>query len=120
MGEVFFIDTLGRIINHQIIGELMPMSLKSLSKKHVVERIPFSLATNEVITIYIKMQRVSGFPPQFKLEIHQLDYYKRDDYLDKSSLHWMFFGLLFTLSFFGLGVYLYREIELFYTMDFFF
>lgn len=103
--EVFFIDTLGRIINHQIVGDLMPMSLKSISKKHVVERIPFSLPTNEVITIYIKLQRICGFPPQLKLEIHQLDFYQRDDYLDKSAFRWMFFGLLFTLSLIGLGVY---------------
>jgi signal transduction histidine kinase/DNA-binding response OmpR family regulator len=105
MGEVFFIDTSGRIINHQVFGELMPMSLKSLSKKHVVERIPFSLPTNEVITIYIKLQRISGFPPQLKLEIHQLDFYKRDNYLNKSAFRWMFFGLLFTLSLIGIGVF---------------
>ncbi len=103
--EVFFVDTLGKIVNREIVGELMPMSLKSLSKKHVVERIPFSLPTNEVITIYIKLQRICGFPPQLKLEIHQLDFYKRDDYLDKSAFQWMFFGLLFTLSFLGIGVY---------------
>lgn len=103
--EVFFIDTLGSIINHQIIGELMPMSLKSISKKHVVERIPFSLPTNEVITIYIKLQRICGFPPKLNLEIHQRDFYTRVKYLNKSAYRWMFFGLLFTLSFIGLGVY---------------
>ena len=105
MVEVFFIDTSGNIINHEKVGELVPMSLKSYYKKHVVERIPFSLPTNETVTIYIKLQRICGFPPQLKLEIHQLDFYKRDYYLDKSGFRWMFFGLLFTLSLIGIGIF---------------
>ncbi|MFK8104022.1 MAG: ATP-binding protein, partial [Saprospiraceae bacterium] len=104
--EVYFVNPAGQIIEHQTIGELMPMSKKSLYQKHFVERIPFSLIANQTITMYIRLHRISGFPPQLQMELYQRDFYERENYHHQVPLRWMFFGMLFTFFFFGMGVFL--------------
>ena len=105
-GDVYFVDTSGQIVEHHVIGELVPMSEKSLYKKHFVERIPFSLTHSQPISMYIRMQRICGFPIQLKLELHQTDFYNREGYQTKVPERWLFFGMLFTLGFLGLIFYL--------------
>ncbi len=104
-GDVYFVNSGGQIIEHQVIGELVPMSKKTLHKKHFKERISFSLTHSDPISVYIRLQRVCGFPPQLKLELHQNDFYNREGYQTKVPERWLFFGMLFTLAFLGLIFY---------------
>ena len=103
--DVYFVNTAGKVVEHQRVGELVPMSEKALYRKHIRERIPFSLPTGELTTMYIRMQRICGFPPKIRLELYQQDFYKRDDYQNKAPVRWLFFGMLFTLAFLGIGFY---------------
>ncbi len=103
--EVYFVNTNGEVIEYQQSGDLVPMSLKKLSKKHFVERIPFSLPHSEVTTMYFRLQRICGFPPKLNLQLHQQDFYKRSNYLEKAPERWLFFGMLFTLAFLAIGFF---------------
>jgi len=103
--DVYFVNEDGVVVEHQQAGDLNPMSKKGLKKKHFVERIPFSLPHGEVTTMYFRLQRICGFPPKLNLQLHQQDFYKRTDYLDKVPERWLFFGMLFTLAFLAIGFY---------------
>ncbi|MFT5263401.1 MAG: signal transduction histidine kinase/DNA-binding response OmpR family regulator [Polaribacter sp.] len=103
--STYMVNSSGQIVEQQQVGEFVPMSKKQLNKRHFVERIPFSLYTNEVMTMYIRLQRVSGFPPKIRLSIHQQDFYYREGYQDKVPQRWLFFGMLFTFAFLGLICY---------------
>ncbi len=103
--NVYVVNRAGQIVEEQEVGEFVPMSKKRLTKKHFVERIPFSASTSEVMTMYIRLQRISGFPPKIKLNLHQQDFYEREGYQDKVPQRWLFFGMLFTFAFLGLICY---------------
>ncbi|MFK7807409.1 MAG: ATP-binding protein [Saprospiraceae bacterium] len=103
--DVYMVNQNGEIIKEQRVGEFVPMSQKELSRKHFVERIPFSLMTNEPITIYTRLQRISGFPPKIKLELFQQDFYNRPGYQDQVPQRWLFFGMLFTFAFLGIAIF---------------
>ncbi|MEM6966757.1 MAG: helix-turn-helix domain-containing protein, partial [Bacteroidota bacterium] len=116
--EVYMVDSTGKITSHQIVGELMPMSQKELSQKHFVERIPISLPPNETFTMYIRLHRISGFPPQLKLELYQDDFYNRSVYESRLWWQWAFFGVLSTFIFLGVmayGMFLHRSF-LYFTL----
>jgi signal transduction histidine kinase/DNA-binding response OmpR family regulator len=103
--DVYMVNTGGVIVEQYQIGELVPMSKKFFQKKHFVERIPFSLMHNEPIRMYIRLHRISGFPPKIILSLHQQDFYLREGYQDKVPQRWLFFGMLFTFAFLALVCY---------------
>jgi len=103
--DIYFVNSNGQIVEKRREGDLVPMSEKGKAEKFKNERIPFSLTHGDATTIYFRLQRVSGFPPRLKLQLHQKDFYNQAKYRKSAPARWLFFGMLFTLAFLALGFF---------------
>jgi signal transduction histidine kinase/DNA-binding response OmpR family regulator len=103
--DVYFVNQNGDIIHQEKVGELVPMSLKSLKRKYPIERIPFSITQTAPVDVYIRFHRMNGARPELQMALHQRDFYERKSYIQSVLYSYLFYGMFFTICFLGLGVY---------------
>lgn len=100
--DYWMVDELGDIVDYQKLGEMVSMGHKRIKTGNLKERAEFTLTHTNPVTVYIRLQKVNGHPPRFRLRLDQEDYLKSEENLSLKMRDWFFFGFLFTIIIFYL------------------
>lgn len=123
--DVLVFDQKGSLLSHEKTGQLCPASEKNIQTANRVERVNFSILTQDTLTVYFRYHFTPSQWPNFeqtnnanafpKLRLQRIDFYQSWEYLTKNRYDGLFFGFLMALILFNfLFYYATRDRAFFY------